>query len=107
MSSHSTNCTLVEMLVTYSHNHIQAYDNCQNTRTAQLLLQDIEVCLYIYLLLIIVEHCVYTVCYHDCVCYIQVRRGVGVVSSTRRLGPTHSKRIHRLMTVTDKTLTLE
>ncbi|XP_064406731.1 crossover junction endonuclease EME1-like isoform X2 [Halichondria panicea] len=56
---------------------LNAYESCSDTKSAQLLLHDIE-----------------------------VRRGVGVVSSTRRLGPTHSKRIHLLMTATDQTLTL-
>ena len=36
----------------------------------------------------------------------QIRRGVGVVSSTRRFGPVQSKRVHTMMTSNDPKLTL-
>ena len=39
-------------------------------------------------------------------CLFQVRRGVGTVASTRRLGPVQSKRIYTLLTSRDPNLTL-
>ena len=44
--------------------------------------------------------------FHVSLLFLQIRRGVGVVSSTRRFGPVQSKRVHAMMTSKDPNLML-
>ena len=79
---------------------LQAYSS-HDEQSAALLLQDITVhtqCHYTaYDALSISSSLLLTV---------QVRRGVGSLASTRRLGPVQSRRVHCLLTSTDRHVTL-